>query len=381
LLTAGCFGSESDLGIGSPDSSGPEGATTSTPSIGTETPTTSDPVGAADYLEYVETALAVMESYYYASPETDWQPIRETALEGLDADPSPAESYRSIDDALSALGDPHSVFWPPRARQDAAVTSEDVLLPSGERIGPIGYLNLPGDGTANLDPDRPKLYADRVNQLLEVLDSPEAACGWIVDLRENSGGWISNMFAGLGALLGEGVVLTATGPAGTQTIEVKGDLLIDITFNAGANAPTVDSPLLEPWTFTDATEEQTQDLVEATQTPSASVYRPQLPHAPVAVLISGATASAAEYLTIAFLGREDTETFGQTTFGVPTARGTFQFTDGGVLGLAVLAPADRVGRTYTSNIFPDTFVGPSPPGDDATLDAAVEWLSGHRDCS
>lgn len=343
--------------------------------------TTNTAESAIEYQEYVETALEIMERFFYATDHVDWYEIRQPALEGLATDPSPEQAYAAIRDALQELGDPHSRFEPPQIRRERARLPGEISRPSGERMSRIGYLKLPGVGLAGtIDPDDPKAYANQVNALLEELDSPEPACGWIVDLRENAEGWISPMFASLGPLLGQGIVLTANGPQGTQTIEVDKDYLVSYDFEPSVDAPSADFPLLEEFRLVDSTREETLDFIDATITPSGPVYEPELEDPPVAVLISGTTGSAAEYVTIAFLGRDNTQTFGETTRGVPTARGGYQFVDGGVLGLAVLAPADRLGRTHSSHIFADEFIGPSPPGEDRTLDSALEWLTAQPSC-
>lgn len=350
----------------------------STASNGTST---TSQAGDIDYREYVETALELMERFYYATDQVDWDPVREAALDNLTADPSREEAYGAIRAALLELGDPHSRFEPPRMRQDLAELQGETPEPSGERVGQVGYLKLPGIANYVIDPNDPKFYADRVNELLEELDTPEHACGWIVDLRDNGGGTAGPMFASLGPLLGQGVVLTATGPAGTQTLTVKEDHRVDVGGELATHEPPADLPLLKEWSLAGSTVEETQTLIEAARTPSESLYQPVLADPPVAVLISGSTRSAAEYLTIAFLGRDNTQTFGQTTFGIPTGVGGAQFVDGGVLALAGMAPADRLGRSYTSNIFPDNFIAPSPPSEDQTLDAALEWLATQPTCS
>src|SRR5438270_7244326 len=46
-------------------------------------------------------------------------------------------------------------------------------------------------------------FATRVQELIRAVDQPPA-CGWIVNLRQNGGGLMWPMLAGIGPLLGEG---------------------------------------------------------------------------------------------------------------------------------------------------------------------------------
>ncbi|GAA3815984.1 S41 family peptidase [Streptomyces phyllanthi] len=106
--------------------------------------------------------------------------------------------------------------------------------------------------------------------------------------------------------------------------------------------------------------------------------------APVAVLTSGATASAGEAVVVAFHGRPDTRFFGESTRGVPTGNQPHRLSDGAVLNLTEAKDADRTGRTYDARIPPDEevfterrTVGTSR---DRVLEAAKSWLAEQPAC-
>lgn len=110
------------------------------------------------------------------------------------------------------------------------------------------------------------------------------ACGWVVDLRANTGGHMWTPLASAGPILSDGEVGAFVEADGTRT----------------------------PWTIESGTPRQYADRWG----PGEPLAHPM---PPVAVLTGPRTASAGEAVAIAFRGRPDTRTFGEPTFGVPTA--------------------------------------------------------------
>jgi C-terminal processing protease CtpA/Prc len=206
--------------------------------------------------------------------------------------------------------------------------------PHGSRIGrEVGYLELPTLAALHGDEEYPR----RVRALIQEIDSPDV-CGWIVDLRRNGGGNMWPMLEGVRPVLGEG-------PLG---FFVPGNV---------------------PWSY------------PSTSGPAITVHRS---NPPVAVLTSRVTASSGEALAIAFRGRALTRSFGESTFGVPTANTTFPLPDGAWLVLTTAHEADRTGRVYEGAIAPDeTFpidwrrLGAD---DDPLVARAADWLRGHAVC-
>ena len=107
----------------------------------------------------------------------------------------------------------------------------------------------------------------------------------------------------------------------------------------------------------------------------------QLNTAPVAVLTDGNTASAAEGVVVAFIGRGLTRSFGATTFGVPTANSAIRLSDGSALNLTTAVSIDRLGGTHVGPIAPDVAVDASTTGtDDPAVIAASAWLGRESAC-
>lgn len=112
--------------------------------------------------------------------------------------------------------------------------------------------------------------------------TPQTRCGWIVDLRQDSGGSMVPMLAGLRPLLGD------------ESLGGFRDADGQVTSFAASNA--------------------------LDRTPPRG---PELEHAAVAVLLGPHTASSGEVVAVAFRGRANTRSFGQPTAGGSTGNTGF----------------------------------------------------------
>lgn len=290
---------------------------------------------------YLTSALDVMEKRSLVTADVDWPKVRRDAFTRAESARTPAETYASIRRALRDLGDRHSTFFDPEeASQALNAPADDLMLPEGRRLpGGIGYLMLPP-----VPSDRAAApYVRSARSTVSGIDT-QGTCGWVVDLRHNSGGDMWGPLASVGPILGNGTVGAAVHADGRKS----------------------------PWTIVNGTPRQHTD----DWGPAESLARPA---PPVAVLTSRRTASAAEAVTIAFRGRPDTRTFGQATAGVPTANAPYRLSDGALVILTVAREADRTGHLYNGPITPDVEV-PETRGDDQALEAATDWLKTRKAC-
>lgn len=216
--------------------------------------------------------------------------------------------------------------------------------PRGRRLmGGIGYLDLPALQAANALAAQ---YATIAQQAIRAADQP-AACGWVVDLRRNTGGTELPMLLGVGPILGEGV-FARQGP-------------VTLSYRHGAVLRNA------------------QVIVQL-----RDAYRLQEPAPPVAVLTSGLTASSGEAIVVAFRGRPRTRGFGEPTAGVPTINTFHPLSDGAYLNLTTADDVDRAGRSYDAAIAPDRPVAPEwtflGTARDPALQAALAWLHRQAGC-
>jgi C-terminal processing protease CtpA/Prc len=191
--------------------------------------------------------------------------------------------------------------------------------------GHVANLMLPSLNRDLTDPsDTGAPYQEAIQTFLKTADAGDA-CGWVIDLRQHSGGDMWPGMRGLAPLLGpgsHGAFITAQGA--------------------------------KPWA------------------PGTALSKDVLkkPDAPVAVLLGPKTGSSGEMMAIAFAGRPATRSFGQPTAGFTTANGPVVLSDRAVLVLTTAHVADRLGRRYDGPMTPD-----EPTTPDATEAAAMAWLA------
>lgn len=317
------------------------------------------PPASARALRYVERALAIMRRHALVRERVDWPALRAATLAQTRGAETRADAHLAVQFALTRLGDGHSFFMPPervrelaRAPVSNARTGRPPVAarsrPLGERLG---YVRVPGfGGGAQADQ---VAFAEDLQNRIEALDSPPR-CGWVVDLRGNSGGNLWPMLAGLGPLLGDGEVGAAVHARGAR----------------------------EPIAYSDGRVSLNGHVqLRVRRQP----YRPARPSAPVAVLHDGRTASSAEIVAVFLRAREPARSFGIPTRGVATGTRRFPLSDGGALILTVAATSDRHGRTVEGPLEPDLRVEPAGTSaaglDDAVIRAAVDWLASRPACA
>lgn len=212
----------------------------------------------------------------------------------------------------------------------------------------IGYLDLPGSG-GNAQAQR--TYATKLQQSIRDLDQT-AICGWVIDLRREIGGGCWHLWAGIGPILGEGAFCSFVGHSEIVTMFYRAGKVFADKWNHHVEA---DEPyeLKQPWP-------------------------------PVAVLTSQLTASAGEFVALAFRGRPRARSFGEPTHGVPTGNHIKELSDGAFIALTSSLGANRTGQTYESSLLPDQYVKVDwmqlGTVADPVLEAAIQWLRAQGCC-
>ena len=307
---------------------------------------------------YVERALAIIEENSVLRARIDWPAFRSAVLEQARGADTIADSHLAVRFATSHLRDGHSYFMAPR--QMTAIASEPVsnARTGRERVAPhgtvlassIGYLTLPGFAGGTHD-DQAR-FAAELQTLVASLDTPPV-CGFILDLRGNSGGNLWPMLAGIGPLLGDGEIGAAIDPSGERT---------GLWYRDGKAGLS----------------DRVQLRIRGTP------YRLRDAAAPVAVITDRSTASAAEVIAGAFAARPATRRFGSATRGAVTGTRIFPLDDGAALVLAVAQTSDREGNIYTGPLEPDEIVDTRDRSvalaDQSVVRAALVWLESRPEC-
>jgi C-terminal processing protease CtpA/Prc len=292
-----------------------------------------------------------MEAHSINRLALDWAEMRAIGTRVASGAQTPADTYVTIRFLLRKAGGLHSGFFTPE--QTAAweqMTVADNPPPRArlllERLGYVAISTV-----VVIDPAAASDYATTAQQLIQEVDA-QAPCGWILDLRQNGGGNMYPMLAGLGPVLGEGVAGQFIDPEDQTTTWAYRDGQLFIG---------------------------TQEVVGV----RGAAYTLQAENPPVAVLIGRNTASSGEAVAISFIGRPNTRSFGRATAGYTTSNAPFPLSDGAVLNLTTATMADRTGRIYDHRLNPDEVAGDQPAnviGEERVPRAAVDWLMAQPAC-
>lgn len=304
----------------------------------------SDTPSSPEASNYLEAALDIIETRSIHSKGANWPALRDEARAAAAGSQSTADTHAAIRYVLLKLGDTHSSLLSKRRYERLINEGADSKQlskwqsPTGSIVAErIAYISVPRYQGNNAE--RMTAYADELQALIRDLDSPEI-CGWVVDLRQNLGGNVFAMLAGIGPVLGEG--------------DAGGGIAADGTVVKRSYA----------------------DGQSGRATVSGNAYSLINAKPSVAVLIGPNTASSGEAVALAFIGRPDARTFGQQTAGYTTGNVQIPLSDGAALNLSVSQMIDRNGNAYSGTITPDEVV------DDAELarQKAVSWLRTAKSC-
>lgn len=210
--------------------------------------------------------------------------------------------------------------------------------------GNIGYILLPGNNDfsgKNINSD-----AQIIRNAIATVAGSHIK-GWVLDLRLNTGGSMYQMLAGISGILGEGKsgsFVNQHGKNDGNWIISKGNIFLDSTM--------------------------VSKLPEARMSKDAAK--------PLAVLISGMTASSGEVVAISTIGRKRSVLIGENSAGYTTANEGFKINDFAGLNLAVDYDADRKGKVYRNHITPDIAIADGDDFEDVNADLkvmrAISWI-------
>lgn len=274
--------------------------------------------------EFLHRTIALIRANSIDSAGVDWPRVEGRAAylaRGARAD---IGTLKALEYVIDELHDPHTLLLYPG--QGVAPDASVIEVPSTRVDGGIATLEVPG---LIGDEAGERRYLEAGFAALERVPPP---CGWIVDLRENSGGTMFPMLTVIAPLLGDG-------PAGSFVM---------------GNGER------EPWEIDDG------QIRVGGRNMSSQANPVRLPRRPIAVLTSGSTASSGEATLVALRGFA--RSFGSATAGFATGNDIIDLGGGVRLLLTVARDADRTGRVYGNTPIP-----PDQSAADAEA-AAKEWL-------
>ncbi|CAD0308450.1 hypothetical protein CFBP2533_08800 [Xanthomonas hortorum pv. pelargonii] len=282
---------------------------------------------AASASAILDIAIPAIREHALHSARIDWT-TREPQLRAQAANMREVDAYVAIDALVAQLDDGHSFLMRPSRRRnvEAVAQREPPAMQARLLSSGIAYIDVPG-----LMASSRQVSSAYETSLATALDqvAVQASCGWLVDLRHNTGGTMWPMINGLHALLGNVALGSFVDAAGKQS----------------------------PW--------RARSTPRSTSSPDGLQT-----NRPVAVLIGPRTASAGEMVAISFRGRANTRSFGQPSAGQTTGNRSVELPGGGVLAIAASSTQDRNGHRIDGRLQPDVLLDPQI---EAT-EAAARWL-------
>lgn len=306
---------------------------------------------------YLDKSMNIIEANALNSKNVNWKKLRENVYDKAsgakryeDILPIYPYIFEQIDDHHGSLKYKNKTYsW---YKTDGAKVNNTIKVATKkyssvrcEKIGKeIGYILIPGNNDfrgQHMD----SISREIKNGIAKIND--KNIKGWIIDLRINTGGNMYPMIAGLSEFLGEGRV----GGFITPTHQPDGDWIIKYgTFY-------VDSVKVSPLKYEG---------------------HPIKKDAPIAILISGNTASSGEMTAITTIGRYKSILIGEPTGGYTTSNLGFKLNEYSGLNLAVDYASDRNGKVYPKNINPDILVSNGDNFEflkkDEKVKKAISWL-------
>ena len=316
-------------------------------------------VGIEDPLDTIDAAVDALEQSWVGRFDMDWDAFvsdiwgAASMSRGLDSaievgdtlDPAGVVEY-IVQRLQSHFGDLHAAFYAAEeiARAEAVSSqfvadfeagraTSDGFSPCGGIVeGNVAYVWIPptsDSGAGLLAPDY--IWAKGM-ELLDVVESLDenGPRGWVIDLRQHLGGSYQVGLIGLQSFLPEGRLFGFVYPPQLSElflvhawIEHRGREFL--------------------WTYHDLQFMQTKSVIVDVSEHALSLRNPD---APIAVLTSSWTASAAEMMLVALRQNPRVRTFGEPTSGVSTDRDGFALPDGSRLVFSSGYLADPDGHVY-----------------------------------
>ncbi len=302
---------------------------------------------------YIDTALVVVRTHALDADTVNWDSLRLQTLRRAAGAQTSADTHEALQWLVTRVNRHSRLLLPELWAEVERNIHENPPEPSGAPLlGGVGYLSLPAFASSDLDLEL--AYSRRAHQLIRAL-APVARCGWILDLRGNTGGEFYPMLLAVGPLLGDG-------PAGFMRGGVS---------------------LINVWGYRNGRVWLDYDTMFAL-TRRDTVAPPQSGR--VAVLVGSRTASAAEAVAISFAGLPRSASFGSATAGLTTGNRGYRLDDGAYMLVTETVLGDRLAREYGGKMLPDYRTGTAwlnviSNQTDLTVRAALDWLGRQPGCN
>jgi carboxyl-terminal processing protease len=309
--------------------------------------------GSIAQTAYLDEVFKIVEQHSINKDSLDFERIRKDAYAKLVNAKSITDCYPIIRFILSELKDHHSFFMEREKvnewKSPSKITNTTTFPYSGKVLSnEIGFIEMQGFSSG--DSVSISEYANNLQSLIKSIDN-KSTKGWILDLRQNTGGNCWPMLTGLGPFLGNGIC---------------GYFIYNNTNRSS-------------WYYRDG--EAGINSIEICKVRGVP-YKLINENNPIAVLTGPRTASSGEVVVTAFRGKSNTKSFGESTAGFSTGNASYALSDGSKIFLTTSIYADRLGVAYGEKITPDHVVkfeyDLSNDANDPVIKQAIDWIQSHK---
>lgn len=260
----------------------------------------------SEYIDYIETAFDSIQQRSIKKHSLNFDSIKNIVLSEISDTSSIADVHLAIEKANNSIDRHGYVIFKEQFKKMIAGKNPDVQLNPYPFSGKIlkdkyGFISL--DGFIGMDSISSRNYADSLQSLVFSLYQRKPK-GWIIDLRNNSGGWLYPMLFGLGPILGKGI----------KAYKIDSDTIVEEFYYW--KTETEHMTLNDDLRFLDK-------------------------NLPTVIMIGEETGSAGELLTLCFRGNPLTTIVGQNSYGVSTGLSTVIMPDSFVIAVTNNIMTDR----------------------------------------
>jgi carboxyl-terminal processing protease len=300
----------------------------------------------------LEQALYLLETTHIKTSKVDWKAIRKEANELQAQRDVPAAIYF----AIKQLDEKHTFYLPADAPQLKSMVNTNVnafepviaavtgRLDRGVAILPVPMFIFQHDHPAT------DIFIKKLGEEIARLAKSEPKA-WIIDLRENGGGNMWPMLAGLACFFEPDILGYFRDSKGADTV-----------WRIARNGSSV----VEMQVGNDFGGLAQQNV------PCTSALTTQR----MAVLTGPKTASSGEAVAISFMARANTILIGETTAGFATGNMFTKLKDGSMISVTTTKMLDKSGREFPKGIQPHTLGerGYRVKASEDALEAAISTL-------
>jgi C-terminal processing protease CtpA/Prc len=265
---------------------------------------------------YVVKALDIMKAKSVNKNRVKWDSLYTDSRRKAKDLKDIKSTYPIIKDALSALKDAHSNFYPPELVKAyvlgyRATGQEFPVIESKMTSGKIAYIKVPPIACYNFKEwdEFVNTFYTKIEEL--ALQNPK---GWILDLRDNYGGMLYPMLASLSPMLNQSNVI--------GTVDATGSRFF---FNYKDEKFSEGKTVTHQFTVKKAPKPITQ---------------------PIVVMVNKKTASSGEFCAIAFVGQKNATIIGEKTQGLTSGNQEYKLSDGAFIALTIGNTIDRDKKEY-----------------------------------